>query len=429
MRLSLLRAAAEAPDRLALITEERSYSYRSLAERVSRWSTELGAVRRAAVVAHPDLETIALIFALLETRTPVALLHPRLTASERRPLIERVGADLVADGPTVERRVNEDVYTGDAACIFFTSGTTGVPKGALLSERAFVAAAAASEANLGWREDDRWLLAMPIAHIGGFSILTRSFLACRTVVLERRFDPGRFVRVLQETKATITSLVPTMLHRLLEHSIDPGSLRAVLLGGAPAPSALLARAASFPLRPTYGLTEACSQVTLDGHPLPGVEVRVRSGRIQVRGPTLFSGYLGDTPRDPSDWFDTGDTGAFDADGRLVVHGRADDMILSGGENVYPAEVEAILADCPAVSAACVFGVPDPEWGEIVAAALVPSGPVPEEAALRAFTAERLAGHKRPRRICWMDGLAENRAGKIDRRAVREQSIPRLTRIG
>lgn len=428
MRLSVHRAAAEGPDRIALMTEEASYTYRDLAQRIAEWRSEVGAVRRAAVVAHADVETVALVFALFEAETPVALLHPRLTPGERRPLIERVGADLVADGTAWERRVGADVPTGDAAAIFFTSGTTGAPKGVLLSERAFVAAAAASEENLGWQENDRWLLSMPIAHIGGFSILTRCFLARRTVILERRFDAARFAEVARSSEATITSLVPTMLHRLLEHGFERGALRAVLLGGAPASPELLMRARKLPILTTYGLTEACSQVTLDGAPLPRVEVRTEGGRIQIRGPTLFSGYLGERPRDPAGWFDTGDLGTLDG-GRLAVHGRADDMILSGGENVHPAEVEAILAECPLVSAACVFGVPDPEWGEVVAAALVPDGPTRSEDELWAFVVDRLAGHKRPRRICWTDALVENRAGKIDRRAVRERSIPKLTRIG
>src|SRR5262249_10691805 len=220
-----------------------------------------------------------------------------------------------------------------------------------------------------------------------------------------------------DAPATIASLVPTQLHRIVEGraSLPPG-LRVILLGGAPAPPALVARS-PVPVVTTYGLTEACGTVALAGVPLPGVEVRISpEGTIQLDGPTLMSGYLHDpSPFTPDGWLDTGDLGALDAAGRLEIFARRTDLILSGGENVYPSEVEGALSELPGIAAACVFGVPDPEWGQVVCAALVGDRASDPVAQLR----DRLAPFKLPRRIVWVDALPLNPAGKIDRGAARD----------
>jgi O-succinylbenzoic acid--CoA ligase len=257
---------------------------------------------------------------------------------------------------------------------------------------------------------------MPLAHVGGLSILTRCLLARTCVVLEPRFDAATLPARLDDEKITLLSLVPTMLARLLdEHPTwtPPPRLRAILLGGAGTPARLLARARErgLPVHTTYGLTEACSQVVTGGRALHGVELRISADeRIQVRGPMLMTGYLGEPPLPPGAWLDTGDLGELDGDGVLRVHARRTDLIVTGGENVYPAEVEDALAALPGIHAACVFGIPDETWGQLVAALLVGE----RTPGLAAAIAARLAPHKRPRRIAFVDALPVTPAGKPDR---------------
>ncbi|HKA91866.1 MAG TPA: AMP-binding protein [Haliangiales bacterium] len=351
-------------------------------------------------VAEPTAETVARMRALIRARRPFVPLHPRLTAAERDALRPDLAA--IPDG---------------TLAVLYTSGTSGRPKGAILSRAAFIASARASAARLGWRDDDRWLCSLPLAHVGGLSVLVRCLLARRPFVLGRG---DRVAEDLLAHRATIVSLVPAQLARLLDGAWTPPRwLRLVLLGGAAAPPRLLARAAAagVPVVTTYGLTEACSQVATQvpgrpgagcGPPLPGIAVRIADGdRIEIDGPTLFSGYLGEPPRAPG-WFATGDFGRFDAAGNLHVLGRRTDLIVTGGENVYAAEVEAYL-DARGVPA-CVFGVPDETWGEIVAAAT--TAPLPTAALAD------LAPFKRPRRIARVEALPLTPGGKPDRAAAR-----------
>jgi O-succinylbenzoic acid--CoA ligase len=345
--------------------------------------------------------------------------------------------------------------------VVYTSGTTGRPKGAVLSRRAFAAAAAASAQNLRWTDEDRWLLTLPVCHVGGLSIVTRCLSARRPVILEPRFDPDAVLASIVRERATLLSVVPTMLQALLERDRDNalGRLRAVLVGGAGAPFPLMEACADRKVAAlaTYGLTEACSQVTVQrlsdpprarrgsGEPLPGVEIQIaldsgaparpgEAGRIRVRGPTMMDGYfLGperppDPARDAQGWFDTGDVGELDAAGTLHVHSRRTDLIVSGGENVYPVEVEERLEELPGVRRALVFGVPDERWGQIVAAALelAPGTSLPD---LAAGVAASLAPHKRPRLACAVDALPLTASGKLERARAVERHGPALAPFG
>jgi O-succinylbenzoic acid--CoA ligase len=363
---------------------------------------------------HPD--DLAAVDDALAAGTPLALIPARLPAAESERLRAAVPADLA----------------GEVAAVLFTSGSTGQKKGVLLERAALAASAAASAAALGLDGDDRWLLCLSLATIGGLSIVTRSrYAGCRAVLADGgdRFDPLALIAQVERDRITLVSLVPTMLTRLLDAGWrPPPHLRAVLLGGAPAPAALLARARHLPIRTTYGMTETASHVAIDGRVLPGVEVAVRDGgRIAVRGPVLFRGYLpphDDRPaRDPDGWFVTADRGAFTPDGMLAVLGRADGAIISGGANVDPAAVEAALTAIPGIDAACAFGVPDPEWGERVAAAVVATSPLPADlaGALRA----RLAPHELPRRIAVLGELALGPGGKVDRAETARRAAGRL----
>ncbi len=333
----------------------------------------------------------------------------------------------------------------------YTSGTSGRPKAALLTHGNLLASAVGSAFQLGVRAEDRWLAALPLFHVGGLSILVRSALAGTTAVVHERFDEAAVSRALREERVTLASLVPAMLRRLLDHDEGlppyPPSVRAVLIGGAGAPPELLARAEKrgLPVAPTYGLTEAASQVTTlvpggarrwpgsSGQPLLGVSIAIDAGgraaatdevgEILVAGPTVSPGYLNRPPEPrPGGWLRTGDLGALDADGRLRVADRRDDLVVSGGENVYPAEVEAALAAHHAVAECAVVGLADERWGQAVAAAVVTSSGEPlDVAGLEAFLRERLAGYKLPRRFeLWEGPLPRTASGKLLRRVVRER---------
>lgn len=453
-RLSLRAAAEENPDTPALITPGGGpITFAALAEtaaaetgRIPRLVELARTGGRVGLVATSTPETVARFFALVDAGVSAVLLHPRGTPAERRAQAAAVGCALVLepDGE-VARPAGVDRAASAAApggperplAVLFTSGSTGTPRGVELSRRAFAAAAAASAERLGWRSDDRWLCVLPLAHVGGLSILVRCLLAARPVVLLPAFDPKAVVEAVERDGVTLASFVPTMTARLLEERPDwrpPPGLRAVLLGGAAAGPELwsAARERGLPLLETYGMTETCSQVAtaVPGsdpramRPLPGFDVRVRNERIEVRGPALFTRYLPEgahpDPFTPDGWFRTGDTGRLRDDGTLAPLGRADEAIVTGGENVAPAEIEHVLELHPSVRRAAVVGLPDRLWGEVVAAALVeePGTARPSDPELRAWLAPRLAGFRHPRRIAWVARLPATPSGKVDRAAVR-----------
>ncbi len=422
--LSIFAAAREAGDRVALHVDGVRYTFAELAALTDQRLATLDAHGHAPypLLATNTLDTLVTLYALLEQRIPALLLHPKLTETERAA---EIAATAHAAG----------TLPANAAAILYTSGTTGRARGAVLTRGALLASAQASSANLGWRDDDCWLLAMPLARVGGLSVVTRCLAARRTVVLASAFDAELMPQWIEQHRVTLLSLVPTMLALLLDahpHWRPPAHLRCLLLGGAAASPKLIARAAArgWPIVITYGCTETCSQVVATpyarrfgtaacgaGALLPGAELRIVEGRIELRGPMRMASYLGEAPLAADAWFDTGDLGALDVNGHLHLQARRCDLIVTGGENVYPAEVEAVLEDCPGVAAAAVFGLPDETWGQIVAAALVADGPAPGSAALSDFMATRLARYKRPRRICFVPALPHTAGGKLDRAAL------------
>ncbi len=453
-RLSLRVVSAEQPDATALVVPgRRPLTFRELAERSRSEADripglgELGrAGARVGLIATSTAETVSRFFALVDAGATVVPLHPRGASEERIAQATAVGCRILLgpDGavtpllPTAEVGEDTPAPGGERAlAVLFTSGSTGTPRGVELSRRAFAAAAAASAERLSWRGDDRWLCVLPLAHVGGLSILVRCLLAVRPVVLLPGFDPREVAASIDRDGVTLASVVPTMVARLLEHDPDwrpSPRLRAVLLGGAAGSPGLWERALDrgLPLVETYGMTETCSQVAtaVPGssprtmRPLDGFEVRARDGRIEVRGPALFTRYLPEGahpwPFTPDGWFRTGDHGRVRDDGSLEPLGRADETIVTGGENVAPAEVEAALEAHPSVRRAAVVGLPDPVWGEIVAAALVsvPGADALSEADLREWLEPRLAAFRLPRRITWVAGIPETPTGKVDRDGVR-----------
>jgi len=379
-------------------------------------------------------------------------------SSEREPARLEVEQPL-ADGAAARweegapRRLRDWVDLGAVHSIIYTSGTTGRPKGAQLTYGNHWWSAIGSCLNLGLVPGDRWLACLPLFHVGGLSILLRSVIYGIPVVLHRRFEPAAANRAIDRQGVTIVSVVANMLARMLDERDGapyPAHLRAVLLGGGPAPLPLLERAlaAGVPVLQTYGLTETASQVATlapgdalrkpgsAGKPLFPTRVRIlrdgqevpsgEVGEITVSGPTVTPGYWNrpDATAAALDggWLRTGDMGYLDAEGYLYVVDRREDLIISGGENVYPAEVEAVLLAHPAVAEAAVVGVSDERWGQVPAAfvALRASQACTQEELL-AFCRERLAGYKVPVRVTFLPELPKGPSGKILRRALRERA--------
>ena len=301
--------------------------------------------------------------------------------------------------------------------VIFTSGTTGDPKPVYLTAANHEASAIASAWNLGVAPDDRWLCCLPLWHVGGLAIPIRSAIYGTTAVLHDGFDPDRVRDEIESGRVTLVSLVSTMLRRLVEAGMRQWpSLRAALVGGGPVPRELVewAEASGFPVLQTYGMTETASQVVTGGRALLGADVSIADdGEILVRGPMVAPAAVsGDG------WLHTGDRGRLDDGGVLVVEGRLDDMIVTGGENVAAAEVEDALLSHPAVADAAVVGRPDPEWGEAVTAYVVLAGAVADDDLL-AHCRERLPGFKVPKAIVRRGELPRNAAGKVLRRELVE----------
>jgi len=491
----LEEAARRSPERLAFVANGERLTYAAWNARVAELADRLSlagalAGRPIAVQSSSASSIASLTHAADRLRTPLVLLHPRLTPSEVEPLLERTAPRLLLgdSGPEVTSYRSVDLASGisesaisasgipesgapesgasetDADhCLLFTSGTSGRPKAVRLGLSQHRASAEANRRWLGLSASDRWLLCMPPFHIGGLAIVMRCALFQSALFAHDRFDAEAVQETLAAEGITHVSLVPTMLTRLLEAGGDPhppATLRCVLLGGGPIAPRIAARALElgWPLAGTYGLTEAASSVATSRpgapefswlHPLPGTEVQVRDpdrtplsagevGEIWVRGAQLMRGYL-DDPEATAEalvngWLRTGDIGELDASGRLRVLERRDDLIISGGENVYPAELEAVLSEHPRVSEVAVVPAPDAHWGQQVVAWILPSEASPAarecsqhldvselEAELRRHCESRLAAFKRPRQFVFVDHpLPRTASGKLRRATLRAQ---------
>ncbi len=388
----LRRAAAIRPKALALGT----LSYAELLKQAERYAATLAPGERVPIEAVPNERFAISLHGCLLAGAAAVPIDPRLRDAERAARSGRGNTEGVAT-------------------VMYTSGTTATPKAVELTYENWLANALGSAVALGLDPDERWLCVLPLGHVGGLSILIRSVVYATTVVLEDRFDAERVAAALADPaeRITLVSLVPTMLARLLEAGLrDPPTLRWALLGGGPIPAPLLerARAAGLPVAPTYGMTEACSQIATHGWPLPGVELAIAEDEeVLVRGAIVAPGALAE-----DGWLHTGDLGRFDDRGRLEIIGRTSEVIVSGGENVAPDEVEAVLLEHPAVADAGVFGRADAEWGEAVVARVVRSAEV-SELELRTFCRDRLATFKVPKAIEFDSSLPRSTSGKLLRR--------------
>jgi O-succinylbenzoic acid--CoA ligase len=482
----LAERARTNPDRPALVRNEESLSWGALDARVEETAGRLSRLgvrpgERVALLAGTTIAAAAVIHALPRIGAILVPLSARLSPeeaawqaadcragaflyeSEAHPAVARMAAGV----PDARRAALAHPLPGDPRLddlppaafdriapspddlhtIVYTSGTTGRPRGVLLTFANHFASAAGARERLGLRPEDRWLACMPLYHMGGLSILLRAVLCGFTVVLQDVFDERRVIDAIAKERITLLSLVPIMLRRILEadpdRKADLSSLRVVLLGGAPLPDDLIDEALrrGLPIAPTYGLTECASQVaTLPpdelregagtvGRPLPGVKLRMlrddgteaaaeEVGEIAVRGAIVSPGTLSDPDARRDGWLRTGDLGRIDARGRLVVVGRKNEMIISGGENIHPAEVERVLLAHPDVTEAAVAGSPDAHWGQRVVAAVVPrtgARVTPED--LAAHCRANLAGYKIPRAIVFVRALPRNALGKVLRREI------------
>ncbi|MEJ7732712.1 MAG: AMP-binding protein [Polyangiaceae bacterium] len=466
----------------ALITAEGVLTFGALAGRVAHAAAALRAAgvqagQRVAFRAVSRPDSVVVFLALARLGVAWLPIHARLGDAEAgevlaaaEPVTRMSEADVTAlaaghasaattaDRPAAGVALDEAAPGADILALMATSGTTGHPKVAALPRAAFLASAAASADNLGWSGDDRWLCCMPLAHVGGLSIVTRCLIARRPVVLLPRFEVAPVLEAIERHRATMLSVVPTMLGALLaaDHGSVLSRLRVVLVGGASCPDALLEECArrGVVALTTYGTTEACSQITAQrlppfdaapavvpgsGRALAGVELAIFDdhggpcapgviGRIHMRGPARMRGYLGQPPLADDAWFDTGDLGHLDETASLFVAARRTDLVISGGENVYPAEVERVVDACPGVRRSLVFGVPDERWGQVVAVALVVEPAGVSASAFAGALATRLAPHKRPRLACVVDALPETRAGKVDRSGALAALGARLGRL-
>ncbi|MCP4965436.1 MAG: 2-succinylbenzoate--CoA ligase [bacterium] len=315
--------------------------------------------------------------------------------------------------------------------VVLTSGSGGDPRPVRLTHSNVAAAVAASEQRIGNTAADRWLMTLPLFHVGGLSILWRSAAAGGAVVLHEKFDPQRTSAAMKDGSVSMVSLVPTMLYRILAANPGPyAGLGAVLMGGAVASRDLVEQGldAGLPILQTYGMTEAGSQIATvapgeafeslgtAGRPLAAMEVSTGEagvGEIVISGPAVSPGYLGEPDRDGS--YRTGDIGYLDDKGRLVVLGRADDMVVTGGENVFPARVADVLSAYQSFDRVEVVGVPDPEWGQVLVAVVV--GDIDSQPRIERWAQERLARHEIPKHWAFVDAIPLLAGGKVDRVAL------------
>ena len=314
---------------------------------------------------------------------------PRLPAPARDSLIASMD---------IERPVDD----GDALVVP-TSGSTGTPKGVVLTHDAVDASARATSNFLEVDpQTDRWLACLPLAHIGGLAVVCRALATGTPVTVHPGFDPS----AVDGAGATLVSLVPTALRR-----IDPARFRWIVLGGSAPPADRPANVVA-----TYGMTETGSGVVYDGLPLHGVEVRVVGGELHVRGPMLLRCYRdGTDPKDADGWLPTGDLGAVGEDGRVSVSGRAGDLIISGGENVWPEPIERRLLEYPAVADVAIVGRPDPEWGQRVVALVVPAADARVTLdELRNWVRESMPAWCAPKELELRDALPRTALGKLQR---------------
>lgn len=435
----LAQRAQTCPDRLALCGGGVELSYLELEREATSAARRLAAkgARRGAVVVlelPAGVEHVVLLHALMKLGAVAYPINPGMAAREREAELERAGPALILSGADGAGLTEADLpLLGEldlsaTHCRILTSGTSGRARPIGLTYGNHLWSAVGSAFNLGVEPTDRWLCCVPLHHVAGMSIVMRSVIYGTGLVIHEGFDIDRVAESLEGDGVTVVSLVATQLVRLMEAGVDLLPLRAVLVGGGPVPVDVLEEAIGrgATVVQTYGMTETASQVTtlapLDagrkigsaGRPLLTTHLRIQDGEILVQGPTVAPGMA-----DEDGWLHTGDLGRIDDEGFLYVEDRLGDVIVSGGENVVPAEVEEVLLRHPDVDDAAAIGRPDSEWQEAVVAVVVArAGTSPDAEELRAHCARSLTPFKVPKRVEFVGELPRTASGKLLRRDLR-----------
>jgi fatty-acyl-CoA synthase len=490
----LTRRADFAPEKMALVFEEKTFTYATFCERSSRAAgvlKHLGVETgdRVAVLSQNHPAMLELLFACARLGAVLVPLNWRLAIPEHQYILDNCSPKvLVADhhhrvplanaaaGKTAPLLSLEGEAEGPwqdyeqllatvapasptgalehPVALLYTSGTTGHPKGAILTQSNLVWNAHHSHALHDMTTADVVLTTLPLFHTGGLNIQTvPALLAGATVHLHRKFDPDATLTALAEVQPSLTLLVPTQMQMLLEHprwaATDLSSLRLIGTGSSTVPEALIR---GFSVRglavvQVYGATEtgpisvyltadyANSKIGSTGKPALYCEVRLvdtdgadvrqgERGEIWVRGPAISPGYWGEPARHSDEWFVTGDVGHCDGEGFYYIDDRIKDMIISGGENIYPAEVENVLYDHPAVAEVAVIGIPHPRWVEMPVAVIVPRSSV-DESEIITHCHTRLAHFKAPRKVFFVDSLPRTAMGKVQKFKLRAELVSKV----
>ena len=448
--------AEHLPGKTALHFEGRDVSYGEFWSRIDEATRALAVDKgdRVAWLGTNGPEMLVLLFALARRGAILVPLNWRLTAAEHRiilkdcaprwlfhseefaPQARELGVPigrLDAPAPSCADEGSDE----DDLLIVYTSGTTGRPKGAVLRQSALLWNAYNGIHAHDLSQRDHVLTALPMFHVGGLNNQTLpALVAGGQVTLHRRFDPGTWLADVQRLQPTISLLVPATMQAVIGHpqwsATDLSSLRMLNCGSMVVPESLIRafHARGIPVGQIYGCTETAPIATVllkedaerklgsAGRTAPHCEVKLVEGEVWVRGPNVMRGYWND-PKGTAEaltsegWFRTGDLARVDEDGYYWIMGRSKDVIISGGENVYPAELENVLADCPAIAEAAVVGVEDPKWGEAACACIVRRGEIDEAGVLGLFR-DRLARFKHPRRVVFLDALPRNVMGKVQK---------------
>jgi o-succinylbenzoate---CoA ligase len=472
----LKKRAFLTPDRIAVFFQDKTITFKELYEQSFETAGKLSSrgIKKdqyVGILLKNHLDSVVILFALQLLGVKAVILNIRLAANEIVwQLADSRAAALIIEPDFIEitpkttipvitkdqlnavipeaPMIQEEINLADVCTIMYTSGTTGNPKGVMQTYGNHWWSATGSALNLGNLESDCWLCSVPLFHISGFSILMRSVIYGMPIVLHESFDAERAIEDIKTKRVTIMSVVGTMLTRIVDTLKDspfPGHFRCFLLGGGPAPLPLLENCLEkkLPVFQSYGMTETSSQiVTLSpeysisklgsaGKSLFPSQLKIllengklappnEAGEIVVKGPNVTGGYLHRpdiTEEKLKDgWLYTGDIGYMDEEGFLYVLDRRSDLIISGGENIYPAEIEAVLLAHPDVAEAGVTGLKDETWGQLPIAFIVPrEGALLSEKQLQQFCLENLAKYKVPKMFHVIEKLPRNAANKLLRR--------------
>ncbi|WP_172371824.1 o-succinylbenzoate--CoA ligase [Sporosarcina jiandibaonis] len=462
------------PHKIALTYHGESWTFKQVEEKSMTLARKLKANGltngdRIALLGPSNDEMVFIIHACMLLGLEIVMLNSRLTKKEIEWQVDDSAASVVLIADEFEKLLGEstsklsfsEIQASDE-CMFeveelwdpertitimYTSGTTGFPKGVRQTANNHTSSALSSVLNLGLEENDVWLCSMPLFHISGFSILVRSVLYGMEVKLYDKFDAQKVYEDIRQGSVTRISVVSVTLDKILREfekhgTVAHASFKTMLAGGGPVPIDYLERAQTcdIPVLQTYGMTETSSQTaTLSsqdairkigsaGKPLFFNQIKINearspreNGEVYIRGPHVTPGYIGHvSDQNPliDGWLPTGDIGYFDEEGYLYIVDRRSDLIISGGENIYPAEIENVLASHPFISEAGVCGKDDDEWGSVPIAFVVVTENVSDE-ELRVFCRERLASYKVPKAFCFVEELPRNASNKLLRRELKK----------